>query len=224
MTAGGDAAPDAVIGDLIASAHHLAALGLSPGTSGNVSVRVGSEILVSATGAALAELDTDDLAVLDREGALVRGPRPTKEWPLHLALYRRSPEVSAVVHLHSPAAVAASCLPPHSHRSALPPVTPYFVMRVGQTPLVPYAHPGDRSQAEAVERHPVDFRALLLQNHGSVVTGASPAEAAARAVELESAADTVLRLAGLPAVFLDDAAAQDLARAYGSPWGGDSAP
>lgn len=208
----------AAAGELIEAAHRLAALGLSPGTSGNVSVRVGSAILVSATGAALADLAIDGLAVLDPDGGLVRGPRPTKEWPLHLALYRRSPDVSAVVHLHSPAAVAASCLPPHSQRSALPPITPYFVMRVGQTPLIPYAHPGDRSQADAVEHHPGDFRALLLQNHGSVVTGASAAEAAERAVELETAADTVLRLAGLPAVPLDDAAARELARTYGSPW------
>lgn len=205
-------------GELIEAAHRLAALGLSPGTSGNVSVRVGPFVVVSPSGAALADLDVDGLAVLDLDGGLVRGARPTKEWPFHLALYRRSPDVSAVVHLHSPAAVAASCLPPHSERSALPPVTPYFVMRVGQTPLIPYAHPGDRSQADAVEHHPVDFRALLLQNHGSVVTGACAAEAAERAIELETAADTVLRLAGLPAVHLDDAAARELAHTYGSPW------
>lgn len=204
---------------LLDAAHRLAALGLSPGSSGNVSVRIGDRIHVSATGSSLADLSRADLSVLDLQGHRVQGPIPTKEASLHMAFYARSPEISCVVHLHSPATVAVSCLPPHSDRSALPPITPYFVMRVGQTPLLPYAHPGSPDHANHLATIDFQFRAALLRNHGAVVAGSQVSQAETAAIELEQAAAVILRLPAGRYRTLSEGQAQALAEQYGSYWG-----
>lgn len=97
--------------DLAVAGARLAALGLSPGSSGNLSVRVDDRILITPTGADLAEVDPDGLSVLDLAGTHLDGPRPSKEFPLHSAFYRRDPGNRAVVHLHARNATAVSCLP-----------------------------------------------------------------------------------------------------------------
>ena len=121
--------------DLVTWAHHLSSLGLSPGTSGNVSARFGDRILISPTGSYLATLKTSELSVLDLTGMHLDGPAPSKEVPLHLAFYRRSTDTRAVVHLHAPHSVVRASMRPWSAASALIPVSPYLVMRVGQVPL-----------------------------------------------------------------------------------------
>ncbi|MFF5991177.1 class II aldolase/adducin family protein [Prauserella flavalba] len=206
--------------ELVAAAARLAELGLSPGSSGNVSVREGEEIVMSPTGADLAALDAERLSVLDDAGTLLAGPRASKEFPLHRAFYRRDPAFTAIVHLHSACASAVSCLAPWSERSALPPITPYFVMRVGQTPLVPYADPGDPAQAESIERLAWPFRAALLANHGLVVAGRTVAEALDAAIELEEASKLLLLLGDRPIRTLEESDAVRLGERYGSPWGG----
>ncbi|MGY0488957.1 class II aldolase/adducin family protein [Streptomyces sp. WG-D5] len=206
--------------ELAAAGAHLASLGLSPGSSGNLSVREGDRVLITPTGADLAAVDPDGLTTLDLNGAHLDGPRPSKEFPLHTAFYRRDPEARAVVHLHSRQAAAASCLPAWSARSALPPLTPYFVMRVGQTPLLPYAPPGDAEQAAELERLPFPFRAALLQNHGPVVSGTTVRAAVDTAVELEETAALLLTLGERQARLLTPHEAQHLAAAYGTSWTG----
>jgi 3-dehydro-4-phosphotetronate decarboxylase len=204
--------------ELAAAAAHLARLGLSPGSSGNISVRDGDRVLITPTGADLAALDTGALSVLALDGRHLDGPRPSKEFPLHLAFYRREAATGAVVHLHSRQAAAASCRPPWSARSALPPLTPYFVMRVGQTPLLPYAPPGDPAQAALLERLPFPFRAALLQNHGPVVAGATLRAATEAAVEIEEVSALLLLLGAHPPRLLTTAEAEALAERYGSCW------
>ncbi|WP_327391828.1 class II aldolase/adducin family protein [Streptomyces sp. NBC_01186] len=204
--------------ELAAAGAHLAGLGLSPGSSGNLSVRDGDRVLLTATGTDLAALDAGALSELTPDGTHVAGPRPSKEFPLHTAFYRRDPALRAVVHLHSRHATAVSCLPPWSARSALPPLTPYFVMRVGQTPLIPYAEPGDPDQALLVERLGFGFHAALLQNHGPVAAGTSMKAAVDAAVELEEAAALLILLAGTRPNPLEDARARELARRYGTHW------
>jgi ribulose-5-phosphate 4-epimerase/fuculose-1-phosphate aldolase len=208
-----------LVGALLDAAHHLAGLGLSPGASGNVSIRIGDEVLVSATGTRMADLARDGLSRIDLEGRLIEGARPTKEAPLHLGFYRRSPELRCVIHLHSPSAVALSCLPPHSELSAVPPITPYFVMRVGQTPLLPYAAPGSAELGRHVERLPFPFRAALLQNHGSVCAGETVAAARDSMIELEAAAEIILKLPVGGFRPLSDEQAREVAEAHGSYWG-----
>ncbi|MFB4426502.1 class II aldolase/adducin family protein [Streptomyces sp. QL37] len=205
--------------DLAAAGARLAALGLSPGSSGNLSVRVDDRILITPTGADLADVDPDGLSVLDLAGTHLDGPRPSKEFPLHSAFYRRGAGNRAVVHLHARNATAVSCLPPWSVRSAVPPLTPYFVMRVGQTPLVPYAPPGDADQAEGLARLPFPFRAALLQNHGPVLAGPSMARAVDAAVELEEVSALLLALGERSPRLLTPEEAGALGEKYDSPWG-----
>lgn len=204
---------------LCAAGRRLVDLGLSPGASGNVSVRAGDQVLVSPTGAPLGAFRPEEVAVLDLDGARVGGGRPSKEVPLHLAMYRRTPEVAAIVHVHSAHAVAYSCLPPWSTTSALPPFTPYLVMRVGQVPLVGYAPPGSDDLAARLDDVEVDFRGALLAHHGSIVGAAGLDAAVDAAVEIEEAARVALALHGTAARVLPDVAVRDLADRYGTPWG-----
>lgn len=203
---------------VVQAGSELVRLGLSPGKSGNISVRHKDRVYLSPTGVALSELVAEELAVTTLAGKHIDGRAPSKEFPLHLAMYRRSDETTAVVHLHSLYAVAASTLQPWHQFSALPPLTPYMVMRVGQIPLINYAQPGDTSQAMAIEQHPLSFSCLLLQNHGSVTSGPSMAKAVDAAVELEEAAKLRILTAELPHNSLTNAQASQLADKYASDW------
>lgn len=192
---------DTPAADLAAAGRELHALGLSPGTSGNLSVRWDDGLLVTPTGAGLGGLTAATISRLDADGRLLNGPPPTKEVPLHLALYRRLPAARAVVHLHSTHAVAVSCCEPHPPRSAddvLPALTPYFRMRVGTVPLCPYGPPGTDALAASVAGVPASARAVLLANHGPAATGGSLDEAVAAAIEVEEAAKLHLLLDGRP--------------------------
>lgn len=203
---------------LCATGRRAVDLGLSPGSSGNVSARVGDLTLMSPTGVSLRDLDPENLAVLDAAGDHVAGPRPSKEFPLHLAMYRRVGGAGAVVHLHSAHASAASCLPAWSASSALPPVTPYLVMRVGQAPLVPYAAPGSDRLAHNVAVLPGRFRAALLANHGSLVAAADPEAALDGAIELEEASRIVVSLRGGEFAVLAKEDVRELTERYGTTW------
>jgi ribulose-5-phosphate 4-epimerase/fuculose-1-phosphate aldolase len=184
--------------ELVAVGRSLAERGLSPGTSGNLSVRLADGWLATPTNAALGALEPERLSLLDREGRHLGGDPPTKEVPLHLAVYEERPEAQAIVHLHSTYAVAVSCLRDVDPDDVLSPLTPYYVLRVGRLPLVPYARPGDRALAEGVRRRARESHALLLANHGPLVAGGSLGAAAAAAEEIEEAARVALLLAGLP--------------------------
>lgn len=198
---------------IVAAGRELRAAGLSPGASGNISVKDDHGIWTTPTGTPLGALTTDLLSRLDVSGRHRHGPPPTKEVPLHLALYDRLPGIRAVVHLHSSHAVAVSCLdpvPPRHAGDALPALTPYFVLRVGRVPLLPYAAPGTSALAEPVADVPGDTRAVLLANHGPATTGTHLDEAVAAAMELEETARLHLLLAGLPARTLTPAQQAEL--------------
>jgi len=190
---------------IVRACRHLSAAGLSPGSSGNVSVRVGSRIIATPTGSSLRAVTEDELAATpaDQEGV----PRPTKELPLHAAMYAAHPAATAVVHLHSPHATAIACLPAgDSGYAPLPPLTPYRVMRLGDVPLVPYAPPGSAELAAGVAAAAPGHPVLLLANHGPVVAAATLDAAIDLAEELETAAQLTLLLKRAPAVALDAAA------------------
>jgi 3-dehydro-4-phosphotetronate decarboxylase len=181
---------------LILAARHLAARGLSPGSSGNLSERVGDRILITPTGSSLSRVEAGDLAEVTLDGAVVSGT-PSKEYPLHLAMYRRRPDAAAVVHLHSPYATAIACLPPDdAGNAALPPLTPYRVMRLGDVPVAPYATPGSADLAAGVDALAGRAAVLLLAQHGSVAAAAGVDAAVDLAEELETAAQLTLLLDG----------------------------
>ena len=109
----------------------------------SLSVRLDDGWLMTPTGVAMGELDPARLAKLDEAGRHVAGDAPTKETFLHSAMYEERPRAGAVVHLHSTHSVAVSCLDGIDAADVLPPLTAYYVMRVGTLPLVPYFPPGD---------------------------------------------------------------------------------
>jgi 3-dehydro-4-phosphotetronate decarboxylase len=180
--------------DIVQLGASMFARGLTPGRTGNLSCRIGDEIVVTPTGASLGSLGARELAIIDLDGRPVRGGRPTKEATVHAALYRSRPTARAVVHLHSTHAVAVSCLADIDQDSALPPLTAYFAMRVGRLPLVPYFAPGDPALGNAVGETARQHQAMLLANHGSVVAGDDLLSAADAAEEIEETARLSLLL------------------------------
>ncbi len=171
--------------------------GLTFGSSGNISVRLPEGgWLMTPTNASLGDLDPARLSLLDAGGHLVSGDAPTKEGFLHRVMYEGRPDAGAVVHLHSTHSVAVSCLADVDPRDVLPPITAYYVMRIGRLPLVPYFPPGDARLAEAVRPLVGKHHAVLLANHGPVVAGTSLAAASGAMEELEETARLFLLLQG----------------------------
>jgi ribulose-5-phosphate 4-epimerase/fuculose-1-phosphate aldolase len=186
------------------------ARGLTAGSSGNISVRVEDGWLMTPTGSSLGRLDPARLSRLDRDGRLVGGDPPTKESFLHRVMYEERAGTGAVVHLHSTHSVAVSCLAEIDPADVLPPITAYYVMRVGHLPLVPYHRPGDLALAEAVRGFAGRHHAVLLANHGPVVAGSSLAAATDAIEELEETAKLYLLLRGAKTRFLTPAQIEEL--------------
>jgi ribulose-5-phosphate 4-epimerase/fuculose-1-phosphate aldolase len=179
---------------VVALGESLFARRLTFGRTGNISVRDGEHVRVPPTGASLGALDA--LSVIDLDGRHVDGPKPSKEAFLHAAVYRSRSDAGAVVHLHSTYSVAVSCLDGLPAEDVLPPLTAYYVMRVGTLPLLPYHAPGDDSLESLAEETARQHSAFLLANHGPVVAGADLAAAADAVEELEETARLFLLLQG----------------------------
>jgi ribulose-5-phosphate 4-epimerase/fuculose-1-phosphate aldolase len=182
--------------ELVTLGASLFTRGLTAGRTGNLSVREGDRIVVTPTGANLGALDPAQLSVIDADGVHVDGPPPSKEAFLHAAVLRARPQANAVVHLHATHAVAVSCLVDIDPSDVLPPLTAYFVLRVGRVPLLPYHAPGDVRLGPAAEAHAQQHHALLLANHGPIVAGVDLASAADAIEELEETARLFLLLRG----------------------------
>jgi ribulose-5-phosphate 4-epimerase/fuculose-1-phosphate aldolase len=174
----------------------LFARGLTFGSSGNISARVDDGWLMTPTNVALDQLDPGRLSRLDADLRLLSGDPPTKESVLHRVMYEGRADAGAVVHLHSTYSVAVSVLEDVDPEDVLPPLTAYYVMRVGRLPLVPYFPPGDSALAEAVRPLVGKHHAVLLANHGPVVAGTSLSAAAGAIEELEETAKLHLLLQG----------------------------
>lgn len=170
--------------------------GLTHGSTGNVSAKLDDGWLITPTGSSLGNLDPARLSKLDWNGGLISGDKPSMENFLHLAMYEERPANGAVVHLHSTHSVAVSVLDDIDPNDVLPPITAYFVMRIGTLQLVPYYMPGDIELANAVRRFAGKHHALLLANHGPVVAGSTLAAASDAVEELEETAKLFLLLHG----------------------------
>jgi ribulose-5-phosphate 4-epimerase/fuculose-1-phosphate aldolase len=167
--------------------------GLTFGSTGNISVMLSDgATLMTPTNASLGSLEPERLSKFTAEGVHVAGDPPTKEAFLHQCMYCRRREARAVVHLHSTYSVAVSLLKTIDPDDVLPPLTAYYVMRVGTLPLVPYYKPGDRALAQAVAAVAERSRAVLLANHGTVVSGRTLEDAQYAAEELEETAKIFL--------------------------------
>jgi ribulose-5-phosphate 4-epimerase/fuculose-1-phosphate aldolase len=182
--------------EICAAGRTLAAQGLAPGTSGNLSLRTADGYVMSPTNAALGELVSERISLLDERGEHAGGDVPTKERELHLALYERRPDARAIVHTHSTSAVALACLCEVDPDDVLLPLTPYALMRVGRLVLAPYARPGSRALVAAVAARAADSAAILLSNHGPLVAAPTLAAAVAAICEIEEAAKVQMLVHG----------------------------
>jgi ribulose-5-phosphate 4-epimerase/fuculose-1-phosphate aldolase len=180
--------------DVVSYGRSLFQRGLTFGSSGNISLRIDDGWLMTPTNIALDRLDPAGLSKLDHSGRHIAGDPPTKESFLHLAMYRERANAQAVVHLHSTHSVAVSCLAHVDAKDVLPPITAYYVMRVGTLPLIPYYPPGDLTLADAVGALAGKHHAVLLANHGPVVAGSSLPAAVNAIEELEETARLYLML------------------------------
>ena len=194
----------------------LFARGYSVGSAGNISARVEGGYLMTPTNSSLGRLDPERISLLDQNFQHVGGDKPSKEVFMHRAFYLARPEAGAVVHLHSTQATAVACLPDVNPENPIPPLTPYFVMRVGRTmPIVPYYRPGDPAMEPAIHAAAKNARAILLANHGPVVSGKSLIDAVYAAEELEEAAKLFLMLRAEKPRLLTDEQVEDLLGTFG---------
>ena len=188
--------------------------GLTHGSTGNISARCEDGWLLTPTGSSLGRLDPARLSKLDWNGKHLSGDAPSKENFLHLAMYQERARNGAVIHLHSTHSVAISVLEGLDPANLLPPLTAYYVMRIGTLPLVPYYAPGDLTLAEAVRRYAGRHHAMLLANHGPVVAGTSLSAAADAVEELEATAKLYLLVHGQKVRPLSSSEVAEVKRRY----------
>ena len=202
---------------LVTLAGSLYARGFSVGSAGNISVRLEEGgYLITPTNSCLGRLEAARISRLDAGFRHVGGDPPSKEVFMHRAFYTARAEAGAVVHLHSTMATAVACLPDVDADNPIPPLTPYFVMRVGRRmPVVPYYRPGDPAMEPAIAAAAADARAVLLANHGPVVSGRTLTDAVYAAEELEEAAKLALLLRGASPRLLTGAQVADLLATFG---------
>ncbi len=184
--------------------------GLAAGSSGNISARLDDGWLLTPTDSCLGQLDPARLSKLDWNGKLLSGDPPSKEAFLHRVMYGERVSANAIVHLHATYSAAVSCMDGLDPQNCLPPLTAYFVMKVGRLPLVPYHRPGDVALAEAIRELARTHSALLLANHGPIVSAASLEAAVYATEELEETAKLFLLLRDAPVRTLTEAQIAEL--------------
>jgi ribulose-5-phosphate 4-epimerase/fuculose-1-phosphate aldolase len=214
MTVPSTPAEDALRDEICRWGRSMFERGLTAGSSGNLSARLPDGFLATPTGSCLGFLEPARLSRLDRDGRHLSGDPPTKEFPLHLAFYAARAEAGGVVHLHSTYATALSCLADTDPADALPPITPYAIMQLGKVPVLPYAPPGSAEIAESVASAAAAASAVLLANHGLVVSARTFRAAVFAAEELEETAKLTLITRGLSVRLLTSAAIAALRRRY----------
>lgn len=202
----------------------LFARGYAHATAGNISVRLADGFLITPTDACLGRLDPARLARLDAAGEPLAGDRASKTIALHRRIYDADPRAHCVIHTHSTHLVALSLLGVWHADDAVPPITPYFVMKVGHVPLLPYARPGDPLVADQVAQRiaraadaGTSIRAVLLERLGPVVWHETPAAAMAVLEELEETAKLWLTTGGKVEP-LSAAQIDELRSVFGARW------
>lgn len=189
--------------------------GFSVGSAGNISAAVDDGILMTPTNSCLGFLDPAKISKLDRNGNHISGDKPSKEVFLHRAFYETRPKTGAVVHLHSTFATALSCLTDVDPQDCIPPLTPYVVMRVGEVKLLPYVKPGDERMGGMIRDLGGRYAAVLLANHGPVVTGKDITSAVYAAEELEETAKLLVLLRDVPKRMLSPENVEELKAVFG---------
>ncbi|MGV9787523.1 class II aldolase/adducin family protein [Streptomyces sp. NPDC003435] len=202
----------------------LFARGYVHASAGNISARVGDSHLITPTDAALGFLEPDRLALVDARGEQLAGDRASKTLTLHRRIYAADPTARFIVHTHSTHLVGLTLAGVWRADDVLPPLTPYYVMKVGHVPLVPYHRPGDPRVADLVTARIAEraargtpIRAVLLDRLGPVVWGPDAASALAVLEELEETARLWLLTERRPAPLTEPELAE-LRAVFGARW------
>ena len=194
--------------------------GFTHGSTGNLSVRLpDGNLLVTPTGCSLGRLTPEGLSVIKPNGELISGPKPTKEVPLHQALYStRGERAGAVVHLHSCYATALSLLPDQNEKDWLPHLTPYGIMQLGQVRLLPYFIPGSPEIGSAIKGLAGKHSAIMLANHGPVVSAKTLEAAVYASEELEATSKLAYLTRALEPNALSPEQVNELVSTYNVEW------
>jgi len=200
----------------------LYARGYVHASAGNISVRTETGFLITPTDACLGQLDPARLAEVDAGGVQTDGDRASKTLALHRRIYAADPDARCVIHTHATHLVALSLAGVWSVDDIVPPITPYYVMKVGHVPLIAYHRPGDPAVGDAVARvveamraRGTPIRAVMLERLGPNVWHRSPAEASAVLEELEETARLWLMARPEP---LSPAQIDELRLHFGARW------
>jgi ribulose-5-phosphate 4-epimerase/fuculose-1-phosphate aldolase len=191
-------------------------------SAGNISVRTDTGFIITPTDACLGTLDAARLADVNAQGEQTGGDRASKTLALHRAIYTAEADARCIIHTHATHLVALTLAGVWSRDDIVPPITPYYVMKVGHVPLIPYRRPGDPVVADEVtqriargrERR-TPLRAVMLERLGPVVWHRTPAEASAVLEELEETARLWLMTKPAP---LTDAQIGELRTTFGAHW------
>ncbi|MEA3537096.1 3-oxo-tetronate 4-phosphate decarboxylase [Rhizobium sp. CC-YZS058] len=201
--------------DIVRLSRSLFERGFSVGSAGNISAAVEDGILMTPTNSCLGFLDPARISKISTDGRHLSGDKPSKEIFLHKAFYDTRKQAGAVVHLHSTFATALSCMTDVDPDDCVPPLTPYVVMRVGQVKLVPYVAPGDPRAGDLIRALEGRYAAVLLANHGPVVTGKDIHSAVYASEELEETAKLLVTLRGAPTRMLSQDNVNELRALFG---------
>lgn len=203
----------------------LYARGYVHASAGNISVRLpDGRFLITPTDACLGTLEPQRLALVDADGTQLAGDRASKTLALHRRICAAEPEAQCVLHTHATHLVALTLAGVWTPEDIVPPLTPYYVMKVGHVPLVTYHRPGDPAVAELVAARiahqqavGAPIRGVMLDRLGPVVWHRTPAEASAVLEELEETARLWLAT-GRSATPLGEAQIDELRRHFGARW------
>jgi ribulose-5-phosphate 4-epimerase/fuculose-1-phosphate aldolase len=191
--------------------------GYTVGSAGNISARLADGWLITPTDVCLGRLDPAEIAKVDHEGNHVSGARPSKTLALHRRIYENNADARGVVHTHSTHLVALTLAGVWRESDVLPPITPYYVMKVGHVPLIRYRKPGDPAVAEEVAALASKVRGVLLERLGPVVWERSVSQASYALEELEETARLWLLTTPRPEP-LEEAAIDDLRATFNARW------
>jgi len=194
--------------------------GLTHGSTGNISVRLNNDdILVTPSGSSFGRLDPNQIVKVTKDGKLIGNSTPTKELPLHQAFYEtRGMKSGAVVHLHSTHSVALSMLPDVNEDNILPSFTPYSIMLLGKVKLLPFFVPGDPAMGEAIKGLAWKRSAVLLANHGPVVSGKDLESSVNAIEELEATAKLALILKDAKPIELNENQVRSVINKFNIDW------
>ena len=209
---------------ICATGASLYARGYVHASAGNISMRLeDGSFLITPTDACLGTLQAEELAHVSQAGQ-ISGARASKTLALHQAIYAAEPKARCIIHTHATNLVSLTLQGVWQADDIVPPITPYYVMKVGHVPLVPYHRPGHPEVAKWVsarienqQAQGKPLRGVMLDRLGPVVWHDSPATASAVLEELEETAKLWL-MSQRQATPLSESHIDDLRQHFGALW------